>query len=82
MSFIVDGEHGMDLCEQAAFAKSTEGISYTFNDSGYSFSYEAASFLVDALQSPHCRLTHFSISGKSACYAGVRCFRNSTVNFA
>ena len=35
------------------------------NDSDCSVSIEAACDLVAALQSPHCRLTNFSVSGES-----------------
>ena len=43
----------------------------------------ATSFLVDALQSPHCRLTDLIVDGESTCdMLGVRCVGKSPINVA
>ena len=57
----------MDVCEKSAKATIIESISFRFTYSGCSLSDEAFSDLVDALQSPHCRLTDFKVDGESGC---------------
>ena len=57
----------MDVCEKSGFARIIESILFLFTYSGRSLSEEAISNLVDALQSPHCRLTEFKVDGESTC---------------
>ena len=64
MSLKVASEYRKDGCDQAVFARIAESTSFLFTSSDCSLSDEAISALVDALQSPHCRLTDFSFHGE------------------